>query len=85
MLRKEGLIKCTVLPPKRLYHPVLPFRCNNKLLFCLCRTCALEQNFEDECSHETAAERALTGTWVMDEVRRAVDKGYDVIEISVRI
>jgi hypothetical protein len=49
MLQKEGLIKCTVLPPTRLYHPVLPYRCNNKLLFCLCRTCAVEQNFENEC------------------------------------
>ena len=45
MLYKEDLIKCTVLSSKRLYHPVLPFRCNNKLLFCLCRTCGLESNF----------------------------------------
>ena len=81
MLKKEGLIKCRVLPRERLYHPVLPFRCNNKLLFCLCRSCAVEQNFEDECAHETAAERALTGTWVMDEVRTAVEKGYKVLEI----
>ena len=28
MLGKESLIKCTALPPKILYHPVLPFRCN---------------------------------------------------------
>jgi len=33
MLSKEGLIKCTVLPPKRLYHPVLPFRCNKIFIF----------------------------------------------------
>jgi hypothetical protein len=32
----------------------------------------MEQNFEDECSHETVAERALTGTCVIDEVRLAV-------------
>jgi hypothetical protein len=32
VLQKDELIKCTILPPKRLYHPVLPFRCNNKLL-----------------------------------------------------
>jgi len=35
----EGLIKCTVVPPTDLYHPVLPFRCNKKLHFCLCRMC----------------------------------------------
>ena len=81
MLQKEGLIKCRVLPLTRLYHPVLPFRCNNKLLFCLCRSCAVEHNFEGECAHETNAERALTGTWVMDEVRVAVQKGYKVLEI----
>jgi len=34
ILWKEGLIKCTVLPPKRLYHPVLQFRCSYKILFC---------------------------------------------------
>ena len=38
MLQK-GLVKCTVLPPTRLYHPVLPYICNNNLLFCLCSTC----------------------------------------------
>ena len=47
----------------------------------MCRSCAIEQNFEDECAHKTAAERALTGTWVMDEVRMAVEKGYKVLEI----
>jgi hypothetical protein len=25
-LGKEGLIKCTIVPPERLYHPLLPFR-----------------------------------------------------------
>ena len=25
-LQMEGLIKCTILPPTDLYHPVLPFR-----------------------------------------------------------
>jgi hypothetical protein len=41
----------------------------------------LEQNFEDECSHETVADRALTGTWVIDEVRLAVQKCYIVVKI----
>jgi G:T-mismatch repair DNA endonuclease (very short patch repair protein) len=74
MLRKEGLIKCCILPPKRLYHTVLPYRCNNKLLFSLCRTCATELNNSTGCTHETVAERAFIGTWVMDEVRLAVQK-----------
>ena len=37
MLSMQGLIKYTVLYPKRLYHPVLQFRCN-KLLLSLCKT-----------------------------------------------
>jgi hypothetical protein len=81
MLAKEGLIKCAILHPKRLYHPVILFRCNNKLLHSLCRTCAIEQNTASECEHETVAERALVGTWVIDEVRLAVEKGYRVNEV----
>ena len=28
MLLKDGLMKCSILPPRHLYHPVRPFRCN---------------------------------------------------------
>jgi len=42
-LKMDGIMKCTVVPPKDLYRPVLPFRYKN-LLFCLCRSCVLEQN-----------------------------------------
>ena len=44
-LNNEGHTKCTFITPKRLYHPVLLFGCNNKLLFCLCRTCAVDCKF----------------------------------------
>ena len=46
-----------------------------------CRTCVHEQNLSEECSHHTDAERALEGTWVIDEVRLALEKGYKIIEI----
>jgi hypothetical protein len=81
MLKMEGLNKCQVLPPKRLHHTVLPFRHNNKLLFRLCRTCAVELQSEIECTHNTVTERALTGTWVMDEARMAVEKGYRLLQV----
>ena len=29
----DGLIKFSTVPSERLYHPVLSFRCNNKLIF----------------------------------------------------
>jgi len=34
----EGLVRCSIVPPDKLYLTVLPYRCNNKLMFCLCRT-----------------------------------------------
>ena len=47
---------------------------NNKLLFPLCRTCAETQN-QNECLHAND-ERSLIGTWVTDELKKAVEKGY---------
>jgi len=34
-----------------------------------------------ECTHTEDEDCALTGTWVMDEVRLAVQKGYRILEI----
>ena len=73
-----GLIKATVLPPRRLYHPVLPYSCNGKLLFPLCRTCA-EEKYDDYCPH-TDAERAFTGTFVSTEFNKALQMGYEVVK-----
>jgi hypothetical protein len=81
MLQKDGLIKSTILPPKHLFHPVLLFLFNNQLLFCLCNSYAMQQNLTVYCKHETVAERALTGTWVLDEIRLAVQHGYEVVEV----
>jgi len=55
----NGLIKVTVLPPRRLYHPFLQYRSGGKLLFPLCRTCARDQQRE-RCQHNNE-ERAMTG------------------------
>ncbi|GFQ82694.1 uncharacterized protein TNCT_323521 [Trichonephila clavata] len=74
-----GLVKCKVFSPNNLFHPLLPFRCNGKLMFPLCRTCAetLNQNI---CSH-TDEERSITGTWVTVEVKKAREKEYKIIKI----
>ena len=45
-----GLIKCKVVPPKNLLHPVLPDRCNGKLMFPLCKICA-ETMQKTPCNH----------------------------------
>ena len=54
---------------------------NKKLLFCLCRTCVEEQSMRGQCQHISDAERAISGTWVLDELRLDVTKGYKVLEI----
>jgi hypothetical protein len=40
-----------------------------------------EKNAKDECHHFSDAERSLQGTWVIDEVRLAIEKGYRILEI----
>ena len=39
-----GIVKAKFLPPRNLIHPVLPVRCNEKLKFPLCYSCANEDN-----------------------------------------
>ena len=80
-LKMEGLMKCKIVPPKDLYHPVLPYRCDKNLLFCLCRTCVPEHNAKSECRHLSDVERCLEATWVIGEVRLAVAKRYKILEI----
>ena len=73
----EGLIKCQLFPPRKLYHPVIPYRPPGpvtKLMFTLCRTCAIEKQ-QTPCTH-SEDERMLEGTWVSDEIKHALSKGY---------
>ena len=72
-----GLIKCKILAPQKLYHPVLPIR-KEKLIFTLCTKCFDEKC--DKCTH-TDEERSLIGTWTTDEVSKALEKGYKIMEI----
>jgi len=78
-----GLIQCKVLPPRDLYHPVLPYRQEGKLLFPLCASCVKEEmpkrpwERTAECNH-TDEQRVLTGTWCSPELSKAVDLGYEV-------
>jgi hypothetical protein len=80
-LKMEGLMKYKIIPPTDLFHPVLPYRYDKKLLFYQCRTCLQEHNAESECQHRSDAERCLQGTWVIDVVRLALDKGYKILKI----
>jgi hypothetical protein len=73
-LAREGIIKCKVLPPRKLYHPVLPYRTNSRLMFSLCSTCADTMLQED--NKHSDDDRCIVGMWVVDEVRKAIEKGY---------
>ena len=73
-----GLIKCCILPPTTLLFPVLPLRIDNKLIFTLCYTCAMEKN--RKCNHNDE-KRALRGTWTSVEINKAIECGYRIIKI----
>ena len=70
-----------MVPPKGLYHPVLPQRIKvdnyEKLIFTLCKACAETRN-QNECKH-TDDKRSFIGTWTTDEVNKAIEKGYKVL------
>ena len=81
-----GLIQCKILPPRELYHPVLPYRHDDKLLFPLCGRCVKEEMDKPlldrsyHCPHPDE-ERALTSTWCSPELQKAVELGYQVLYI----
>lgn len=79
LMEIDGLIKCKILPPTNLFHPVLPSKKNDKLMFVLCNACGDDLNTND-CNH-SELERALTGTWVLDEIKKALIKGYKMLNI----
>jgi hypothetical protein len=73
-----GLVKCKIIPPKKLYIPVLPLKIKKKLIYTLCFHCALHNLAE--CNHSDDL-RALDGTWVILEVLEALKYGYKIDKI----
>ena len=75
-----GLIHCRILPPRELYHPVLPYRHGGKLTFPLCLTCIQDEMTKPplersaQCAHDDE-QRALTGTWCSPQLHKAVALG----------
>ncbi|KAI8486091.1 hypothetical protein Bbelb_361910 [Branchiostoma belcheri] len=74
-----GVIKCKVLQPRRLYHPVLPDRVGDKLLFHLCRACAAIRQ-QTPCHHYDD-ERAFVGTWATIELNMAIEQCYKILQM----
>ncbi|KAG5898993.1 hypothetical protein JTB14_001519 [Gonioctena quinquepunctata] len=52
---------------------------NDKLMFSLRRSCC--EKMAEECTHSCEEERALSGTWIIDEVLKALEKRYGIKEI----
>ena len=81
-----GIAKCRVRAPRGLYHPVLPVRIGEKLMFPLCVKCAeteLEKPLLERscfCPHDDV-DHEFIGTWCTPELMVAKDKGYDIVEI----
>ena len=81
-----GLATVTILPPRGLYHPVLPVRHGGKLTFPLCMACV--QKEQSKPFHERSAlcthsdqQRQLRGTWCTPEIEKAVEMKYQLIHI----
>jgi len=74
-----GIAKCVIEAPPTDLFPVLPMTVNGKLVFPLCKTCAL--NYTQElCTHD-GEDRWLEGTWCTPEIHFALDNGYKVIKV----
>ena len=74
-----GVVLCSVLPPRNLYHPVLPCRTGGKLVFPLCAFCASSGDVRG--CHCPEKKRMLHGTWSTPELSKALQLGYRLVEI----
>ncbi|CAG2238521.1 unnamed protein product [Mytilus edulis] len=75
-----GFAKVRVLPPRNLFHPVLPYTTRDgKLKFPLCKKCA-DIEFQDKCVC-LDKDRAIVGTWCTPELELAVSKGYQILKL----
>ena len=74
-----GIAKVCVRAPRGLFHPVLPLTIGDKLMFPLCKKCAIDKNVKS-CGHSDA-QREFTGTWCTPELIEAEARGYIIVKI----
>lgn len=75
-----GFVACKILPPRDLVIPLLPIKCNGKLVFTLCAKCAEGKN--GNCSHQES-ERQLIHIWTTVEIDKALEVGYRILETMI--
>ena len=75
---REGIIKCKVLPPRKLSSgsSVQKQLQTNLPLFSACADTMNQGN----CT-QSDEERCIGGTWLVDEVRKAVEMGCNVMDV----
>nr|CAD2176394.1 unnamed protein product [Meloidogyne enterolobii] len=92
----KGLFKIFIIPPDDLYLPVIPENIHGKLIFHLCRSCAVEaspglairanRKYNKEIGHEWCPhkddERGFVSTTCSVELELALKKGYRVTKAS---
>jgi hypothetical protein len=83
---KLSVLKVFVVPPKHVDVPVLPVKFDERLLFPLCKTCALEHpegaaldNYI--CPHKEDKERGWIGEYNAIELDAALAAGYRVKKV----
>ena len=75
-----GLIKCTVLPPRRFIPSRSSVSCSRQVGCSPCAKRALIPAIKTPCTHSDA-ERAIQGTWCSVEVMKALEKGYRIVQL----
>jgi hypothetical protein len=78
-LDREGIIKCTVLPPKKLSFSSSVEK-QLKLMFPLCSAPA-DTMYQDYCT-QFDEEECIVGTWVVAEVCKAVEMGCGLVDVD---
>ena len=75
-LDREGIVKFNVLPHRKVSSSnsvQKQLQTDVPLLFSLCR------HYEPGRFTHSDEERCIVGTWIVDEVRKAVDMGYGLV------
>jgi hypothetical protein len=90
----KGLVKCFVVPPQNLLHPIIPHKFCGKLMFVLCSKCGRDGERKsrrmrddarriptmDLCPHSDE-ERGFVTTITHLELNAALEKGYTVTHL----
>ena len=81
-IKVYGAMQVCIVPPQNLYLPFLMYRLTNeKNVLTLCRTCS-ENNSKKigSCKH-TEIERALTSSYLVEEIEYALTLGYKILRV----